>query len=55
MPRKPDIKEIDRIVKDVGLSRGQRRMLHDATAGQGLSLEEIRDIAKFIKAHYPNK
>lgn len=55
MPRKPDIKAIDRIVKEVGLTRGQRRLLHDAITGQGLSLEEIRQMAEFIKVHYPNK
>jgi len=44
--RKADIKEIDRIVKEEGLSREQRRLLHDEISGQGLTLEEIRAIAK---------
>ncbi|HXG08696.1 MAG TPA: hypothetical protein VNK04_02810 [Gemmataceae bacterium] len=53
--RKPDIKEIDRIVNEEGLSREQRRMLHEEITGQNLSLEEIREIAREIKELYPNK
>lgn len=53
--RKRDIKEIDRIVSEEGLSREQRRHLHDEISGQDLSLEEIRDIAREIKTLYPNK
>jgi hypothetical protein len=53
--RKRDIKEIDRIVKEEGLSREQRRLLHDEITGQDLSLEEIREIAREIKELYPNK
>jgi hypothetical protein len=55
MPRKPDIKQIDRIVKDLRLSKGQRRLLHKAISKEGLSREGIRDIAKEIKELYPNK
>ena len=55
MPRKDDIREIDRIVKEEGLSREQRRMLHDEISGQELSLDEIREIAREIKDLYPNK
>jgi hypothetical protein len=52
---KKDIKEIDRIVKEEGLSKGQRRLLHEEITGQELSLEEIREIARQIKELYPNK
>jgi hypothetical protein len=52
---KQDIKEIDRIVKEEGLSRGQRRLLHEEISGQDYSLEEIREIAREIKNLYPNK
>ena len=55
MARKQDIKEIDRIVREVGLSRAQRRFLHDEITKQNLSLEEIRRIAEEIKKLYPNK
>jgi hypothetical protein len=55
MTRKQDIKEIDRIVKELELSKGQRRLLHDEISGQELSLEDIREIAKEIKDGYPNK
>lgn len=55
MPRKDDIREIDRIVKEEGLSRAQRRMLHDEISGETLSLDEIREIAREIKELYPNK
>jgi hypothetical protein len=53
--RKADIREIDRIVREEGLSREQRRLLHDEISGQELSPEEIRKIAKEIKVLYPNK
>lgn len=52
---KQDIKEIDRIVQEEGLSREQRRLLHDEITGQDFSLEDIRQIAKDIKELYPNK
>jgi hypothetical protein len=55
MARKLDIKEIDRIVKEVGLSKAQRRLLHDEITKQDFSLEEIREIAEEIKKLYPNK
>ena len=55
MARKLDIKEFDRIVREVGLSRAQRRILHDEITKQNLSLEEIRRIAEEIKKLYPNK
>jgi hypothetical protein len=52
---KKDIKEIDRIVKEEGLSKGQRRLLHEEITGQTLSLDEIREIARQIKELHPNK
>ena len=52
---KDDIKQIDRILREEGLTRGQRRLLHDEITGQQLSLEEIRQIAREIKELYPNK
>src|SRR5262245_50404455 len=55
MARKLDIKEIDRIVKEVGLSKAQRKLLHDEITKQEFSLDEIREIAEEIKKHYPNK
>jgi hypothetical protein len=55
MPRKEDIREIDRIVKEEGLSKEQRRLLHEEITGQDLSPAEIREIAREIKDLYPNK
>ena len=42
-------KQIDAICSSVGLDRAQRRILHDAITGQGLSYQEILAIAKAIK------
>jgi uncharacterized membrane protein YebE (DUF533 family) len=53
MARKSDIKQIDRIVKEVGLNRNQRRLLHDEITGQDLSLDEIADIARDIALRIP--
>lgn len=55
MARKADIKAIDNIVKDVGLTKEQRRLLHDQITGQGYSLAEIREIAEEVKRLFPNK
>ena len=55
MPRKKDIKLIDRIVKEEGLSRGQRRLLHKEFSGRKLSRQEIRALAREIKELYPHK
>ncbi len=54
MPKK-DIKEVDRIVREEGLSKDQRRLLHEEITGQNLSLDEIRQIAREIKELYPNQ
>ena len=53
--RKADIKAIDEIVKRVGMTRPQRRLLHDDITGMNYTLEEILEIAKLIKEMYPNK
>lgn len=55
MPRKQDIKQIDRIVKELRLTKAQRRMLHEEIAGQKLSIDEIKEIARQIREMYPRK
>jgi hypothetical protein len=56
MGKKPDIQAIDRIVKEEGLTRAQRRLLHDENRKQpGLSLDELRELAREIKRLYPHK
>ena len=55
MAKKLDIKRIDRIVNEEGLTIGQREILHQEITKQGKTLEEIREIAKEIKELYPNK
>jgi len=42
-------------VREEGLTKGQRRLLHEETSGQQTFSEEIRRIAKEIKELYPNK
>jgi len=53
MARKTDIKQIDRIVEKTGLSKAQRRILHDEITGQDLTLDEILEIAKEIAQKIP--
>ncbi len=53
MARKPDIKQVDRIVRDLELNRDQRRLLHDEITKQDLSIEEIRAIAEDIAQQFP--
>jgi hypothetical protein len=56
MPRKRDLKQIDRIVKEIGgLTRGQRELLHRTISKENLPLDEIKRIAQQIKELYPNK
>jgi hypothetical protein len=55
LAKKRDLKQIDCIVKEEGLTQGQRELLHRAITKEGYSLEEIREIAKEIKELYPNK
>ena len=40
--------QVDRIVKDLGLSKAERRLLHDEITGQGYGYQEILEIAKEI-------
>jgi RHS repeat-associated protein len=50
MARKSDLKEVDRIIRDVEketghqVTREQRRLIHDEITRQGLTLDEIRDV-----------
>lgn len=46
--KKPDIQAFEKVVKDLGLNRTQRRILHDEITKQGYSIEEIREIAKYM-------
>jgi hypothetical protein len=55
MAKKRDIKQIDRICKEEALTVGQRELLHQEITKQRLSVDQIRAIAKEIKALYPNK
>ena len=55
MVRKKDIKRMDAIVKKVGLSREQRRILHDDIQGLGLTPQEILEAARAIKREFPGK
>jgi len=55
MGRKKDIKQIDAIVREVGLTKGQRRILHEAISGRQLSYQEILEEAREVKELYPNK
>lgn len=59
MPRKADIKLVDRVVKEFHLSKGQRRLLHGeiqrSKIGRDLIPEKIRELAAEIVKLYPNK
>jgi len=55
MGPKDDVKAIDSIVKKVGLTEGQRDILHDEIHDQHLSYCEIRETARDVKREYPNK
>jgi RHS repeat-associated protein len=55
MGRKADIKQVDRIVDELKLTKDQRRLLHDEITGQRLSIDEIREIAEDIRRQFPNK
>jgi hypothetical protein len=46
--RKEDIKYIDWVSKRYGLTRSERRRLHDEISGQNLTKEEIEEIAQEI-------
>ena len=55
MAKKPDIALIDRICQDPGLTKAQRRLLHEEITGLHLSEEEILEAAIEIQQLYPNK
>jgi RHS repeat-associated protein len=54
---KPDIKLIDWISGKVGLSEGQRELLHEEIRKIGgcLTKQELLELAKEVKQDYPNK
>ncbi len=55
MAKKADIKWIKWVVKKIGLSKDQKRILHDTITGENLTKEEIKQIAEEIKKNFPNK
>jgi hypothetical protein len=55
MAKKRDIRLIDRVQKDIGLSDDQREMLHRDIHGLRLKYQEIVEKAKEIRRDYPNK
>lgn len=54
---KPDLVEIRKIYKEIGLSLPQQELAHEELhkLGGNYSLEEIREIAEEIKKLYPKK
>jgi RHS repeat-associated protein len=57
---KEDIKQIDDIVREEGLSKDQRRLLHDEindrrAAGEDLTYQDIKNTARNIKNEFPKK
>lgn len=55
MVRKRDIKMIDDVVRRLGLSRRQRRLLHRQITGRELTYREIVEEAKDVVRDFPNK
>ena len=55
MSPKNDIKAVNSIVKKVGLSPGQRDILHDRIHHENLTYREIEQVAREVKQDYPNK
>lgn len=55
MSPKDDIKAIDSIARKVGLTKGQRRLLHREIHGRNLTYKEIMEEAKETKIMYPKK
>lgn len=55
MSRESEKKVIDRLVKELEMSKAARRMLHDEITRQKYSEEVIREIAEMIKRLFPNK
>jgi hypothetical protein len=55
MAKKPDIRFIDYLQQKYALSDVQREMLHRAITKQGLSKQEIEELAAWIKHNYPRQ
>lgn len=55
MANKRDIKQINDVQKQVGLSDKQREILHDQIHGEKKTWKEIVEIAEEIKTQYPNR
>jgi hypothetical protein len=55
MAKKPDIKFINDLQKELKLTDTQRELLHEAITGQNLTKKEIRQVAQEIQELYPNK
>ena len=60
MAKKADIKQIDRIVREIGLSPGQREIFHEEMralkGADGLgALDELLELAREIKQSFPGK
>lgn len=53
LARKGDIKQIDRMVREVGLNKEERRILHKEIAGMHLTIEEIQQIALEVAQQFP--
>jgi len=55
MARKAETKFIDHLAKKLGLTRAQRRLMHDEITKGNLTREEIKSVAEQTKKQYPNK
>ena len=55
MGRKDDTKQIDAIAAKAGLTKGQRRILHEWISGQDMSYRDILEVAYDVKKLFPNK
>lgn len=53
MAKKADIKSINHIVREAGLNKEQRQLLHREITGQGYSKDEILEIAADIAQQFP--
>ena len=47
--------KVDNAVKQVGLTPGQQRLLHDFLGEDNIPYEEIVEKAETVKRNYPNK
>ena len=55
MARKRDIKRVDAIARELGMSDDQRDILHDEIHGYNLAYEEIRRRAQGVMEDFPRK